>query len=144
MDTDWLDTLSPDIRAALDVADDVLNDFAGSVRMAEALARLAFRRAVQGVSQDSNEYVELGDEDNYEGITEYDINARMNVALRANAEAAKIKELRLQMLEKFEDVVDQPKPANIRFNVVETPKEDQVARLRAIGFYKEAEELENA
>lgn len=146
----WVKSLPNYIREALDVIDDSLNDFSGNVRMAETLAKLAFRRAVSAIVEETEpkqDYVELEDyEANGEELDLKDreliVAARIDQAIRANKEAAKMKEQRVRMIDEFTEVTDMPKPANLTFTVLEPTKRDKIEKLKYLGFYKEAAAIE--
>jgi len=145
----WISSLPQHIQEALDVIDESLNDFAGNVRIAETLGKIAFRRAIDAVAAQSRaeegDYVETEDDLGPIGTTlipDVEVNARMDIALRANREAARIKEQRVRMIDEFTEVTDMPKPANLNFHVIRSSKSEQAKKMRAIGLNKEAEALE--
>lgn len=140
---DWRQSLPDYVKDILDVADDYLNDFAGNVRIAEALNELCFKRAVEGIVAQENEEVEFGAYSS-PSLNEEDMFHRFKLALQANKDSAAVKAKRLEMIDKYEDVNDIPRPILMRFETVEAPRENQIERLKALGFYEEAEELENA
>ncbi|MEK9736246.1 MAG: hypothetical protein VW239_02865 [Candidatus Nanopelagicales bacterium] len=111
------------------IAASSLEDFASNVRQADTLALLTFRRAVDAVNSQGT-------------LTEKDVQARIDLARRANAQAAEVKAQRLEVLDKFENISDAPRPANIEYTVVQAPLRQQIARLRALGYEREAAELE--
>lgn len=152
LNDEWVKSLPNYIREALDVIDGSLNDFAGNVRMAETLAKLTFRRAVSAIVEEgepTKDYVELNDYTSDEPTVkdrELIVAARIDQAIRANKEAAKMKEQRVRMIDEFMEVTDMPKPANLTFTVLEPTKRDKIEKLKYLGFFKEAavvqEELE--
>lgn len=127
----WLASLDPHLQEMLIIASASLEDFASNVRQADTLALLSFRRALDAV----NNPAALG-------LTEKDVQARIELARRANAQAAEVKAQRLEVLDKFENIADAPRPANIEYTVIQAPLRQQIARLRALGYDKEAAELE--
>lgn len=127
----WLASLDPHLQEMLIIASSSLEDFASNVRQAETLALLTFRRAIDAVN-------------NPAGLSEKDVQSRIDLARRANAQAAEVKAQRLEVLDKFENIADAPRPANLEYTVVQAPLRQQIARLRALGYEREASELEAA
>lgn len=79
---------------------------------------------------------------NPQGLSELDISKRLELARRTNAQAAEVKAQRLEVLDRFENIADAPKPANIEYVVVTASRRQQIERLRALGYDRDADELE--
>lgn len=136
----WLSTLPKQVREALEMSPAQMNDFSDNVRMADYLTRLAFGRVVEALEENKQQVVELGPVKEPEPISSAEVNARLALALKANEASAALKEKRIALIDKYESVNDIPIPANIEFHVVESTPEQQKARLKAIGRYKEEEQ----
>lgn len=124
---DWLATLDPHLQEILVLASQNLEDFSSNVRTADALALLAFRRAVDAA--------------NTPGAAEDLILRRLEFARRANATAARVKADRLDVLDRFENIADAPRPANVEFVIVQASPQQQIERLRAMGYEADAEAM---
>ena len=127
----WLASLDPHLQEMLVIASASLEDFASNVRQADTLALLAFRRAIDAVNAPGS-------------LSERDVQSRIELARKTNAQAAEVKAQRLEILDKFENIADAPRPANIEYTVIQAPLRQQIARLRALGYEREAAELELA
>lgn len=125
----WLASLDPHLQEMLVIASASLEDFASNVRQADTLALLTFRRAIDAVNNPGT-------------LSERDVQSRIDLARRANAQAAEVKAQRLDVLDRFENIADAPRPANIEYTVVQAPLRQQISRLRALGYEREAAELE--
>lgn len=125
----WLASLDPHLQEMLVIASASLEDFASNVRQADTLALLTFRRAIDAVNNPGT-------------LSERDVQSRIDLARRANAQAAEVKAQRLDVLDRFENIADAPRPANIEYTVIQAPLRQQIARLRALGYEKEAADLE--
>jgi hypothetical protein len=124
----WLESLPPNVREALTLTSDLIENFASNAQIAEALNQLAFRRAVDGMIDPD--------------LTEIDVSMRMTMALKANRLAAQIKQQRLEVLREFDHVQDVPKPMSVEYNVRLTDVDERIRRLRALGFENKAAMLE--
>lgn len=120
----WLASLDPHLQEILLLAAGSLEDFSSNVRAADALALLAFRRAFDS-----------------EGLDEHEAIKRMEMARKALATAAALKAQRLDMLDKYENIADSPRPANLEYVVIQQSRAQAIERLRALGYEKEADEL---
>lgn len=149
LEDDWVKTLPAHIQEAMDIMDDSLNDFAGNVRMAQTITKLAFRRAMEGLveQEKSGEIVEM-DDDNFYGpaditpaISDEEVNARLAFAMKANKETSKLKEQRIRIMDEFSGVRDLPKPANVNFVQIRPSQREVARRMDAIGFHEEAKNI---
>ena len=125
---EWLASLDPYLQELLLLASSSLEDFASNVRAADTLAMLTFRRAIDAVN-------------NPAGLSELEVSKRLELARRTNAQAAEVKAQRLEVLDRFENIADAPRPANIEYVVVTASRRQQIERLRALGYDREADEL---
>ena len=125
----WLSSLPPNVREALTLTSDLIENFASNVQVAEALNQLAFRRAVDATIDPD--------------MTELDVSMRLSLALKANNSAAKLKRQRLEALRDFEGVQDAPRPINVNYTLKLTEVEERIKRLRALGYENEATKLED-
>lgn len=149
LEDEWVKTLPAHIQEAMDIMDDSLNDFAGNVRMAQTITKLAFRRAMEGIVEQerAGEFVEMAEDEPFYGppdaptITDEEVNNRLAFAMKANKEAAKMKEQRIRIMEEFSNVKDLPKPANVKFIQIKPSKREMARRMDAIGFHEEAENI---
>ena len=107
MDDDdrWFKSLPQDIQNVMTQTDELLSDFAGNVRMAEALNRICFLRVIENSTP-------------IDGETPFFNSKDMSVAVRANEAAARMKEQRIRMLDEFSDRVEKPTPALIRHEII--------------------------
>lgn len=138
MSTHFEDTLPAAIRQMLAVDGSELGDYSDVLRNQTILARLAMRRALKAAAMEEysqEEVVEMGDAveppnpEDVSKITERAVNARMELADRANRTLTDIKTKRLEAIEKFQDkAADKPKPANITFQRVETSPRHLILR----------------
>lgn len=146
----WLQSLPASVRDLLEMTPTQMNDFSDNVRMGDFLSKLAFSRVVEAMEQNKKaaaQVVELDDSpimDQPEMISDGEINYRLSLAMKANEASAKLKEQRVALLDKYSDVSDIPVPIPIEFHVVESTPEQQRARLKALGRYKEEESVETA
>lgn len=127
----WLAGLDPHLQEMIIIASGSLEDFASNVRAADVLALLSFRRAMDAVN-------------NPQGLSETEVSARIELARKTNAQAALVKAQRLEMMDKFENISDVPQPASVEYVVVSAPARQQIERLRALGYEKEAVLMEEA
>lgn len=107
-------------------ADDTFSDFAGHVKMAQALAKTAFKRAMDATH---NPWAQPPDGEGPRVDQEEAANERLNLAIRANESATKLMAQRLEMADKYKLVEKTPVPMAIRLNVVQVAKEEQDRRL---------------
>lgn len=121
----WLASLPARTREIIVLAGETIEKFDGNVKMAETLASLAFMRAVESEAGLSNleakEQAEL-----------------LKVAGNLVRLAADLKERRLDVLDKYDDISDAPKPAAMEFMVVEAGIPEQVRRLISLKMMDEA------
>lgn len=121
----WLASLPARTREIIVIAGETIEKFDGNVKMAETLASLAFMRAVESES----------------GLTTLDTKEQaelLKVAGNLVRLASDLKERRLDVLDKYEDISDAPKPANMEFMVVEAGIPEQIRRLISIKMLDEA------
>lgn len=124
----WIQSLPARTREVMIIAGDTVEKFDGDVKMLETLAQLAFMRAVEADS----DMTDLESEDKV---------ALMKLAGRLIQASAKVKEQRVRIMDEFENLTDQPKPANVEYMVVETSVTEQIKRLLLVGMDTEAEML---
>lgn len=110
------------------MAGETVEKFDGDIKMASSLASLAFKRAVDSEAG----RLDLKPQDQVELL-------KIAGALIRNA--AKLKELRLDIMDKYEDISDIPKPANMNYMVVTVSPRIQVKRLLLVKMDDEAEAL---
>ncbi len=145
----WEDTLPESIQALLEVRDNELGDFAESVRSQTVLARLAYKRALEGAATEAysaGEVVEMGDTTEPPAsapvMRDRDITERINTAVKANKALVEIKKARLEAIEQFQEKAsDKPKPAAITFHRVETSPSILIRRLLILGRKEEAQQV---
>ena len=121
----WLASLPARTREIIVLAGETIEKFDGNVKMAETLASLAFMRAVESEA----------------GMTELDVKDQaelLKVAGNLVKLAADLKERRLDVMDKYENVADAPKPANMEFMVVEAGIPEQIRRLISLRMLDEA------
>lgn len=126
--TQWLASLPPRTREVIVMAGETIEKFDGNVKMAETLASLAFMRAVESESGQS----ELEPKDQVE---------LLKVAGNLVKLSAELKKQRLDVIDQYENITDAPKPANIGYIVVEAGIPEQIRRLIAINMLDEAKML---
>lgn len=106
-------------------AQDNIEKFEGNVQMADVLASIAFKNAVDAgsgkVAMDVKEQTET-----------------MKVAGKLVEIAAKLKEQRIRILDEFKDLTNLPRPANMEYVVVEASPREQIVRLAAVGMVEQA------
>lgn len=110
------------------MAGETIEKFDGNVKMAEALASLAFMRAVDSESGRSE-------------LEPKDAAELLKVAGNLVKLSAEMKRQRLEIIDQFEHVSDAPKPANIGYIVVEAGVPEQIRRFVALNMMYEAELL---
>lgn len=124
----WLDSLPPDAREIIMLARSNVERLDGNVQMADALATLAFKRAVEAGSGVS-------------GLTPKETVDMLKVAGGLVATAANLKEQRIRLNDEFKGILDLPKPANLEYRVVEASPIEQIRRLVAMDMRSQAEVL---
>ena len=107
---------------------ETVEEFSSDVKMMSTLASLAFMRAVDSESG----RVDLKPKDQVE---------LLKVAGNLVAGAAKLKELRLDVIDKYDNISDMPKPANMEYVVITVSPKLQVKRLLLVKMDSEAEAL---
>lgn len=127
----WLAGLDPHLQEMIVIASGSMEDFASNVRAADILALLSFRRAMDAVN-------------NPQKLSETEVSARIELARKTNAQAALVKTQRLEMMDKFESISDVPQAARVEYVIVTAPIRQQIERLRALGYTKEADLMEDA
>ena len=110
------------------MAGETIEKFDGNVKMAEALASLAFMRAVDSESGRSE-------------LEPKDAAELLKVAGNLVKLSAELKRTRLDVIDKYENITDAPKPANIGYIVVEAGIPEQIRRFLALNMMYEAEML---
>lgn len=107
------------------MAGDMIERFDGNVKMADTIASLAFMRAVESES----------------GLSELDAKEQaelLKVAGTLIKLSADLKKERLDVMDKYENIADTPKPANLGYIVVEAGIPEQIRRLIALNMIDEA------
>jgi len=146
----WHDELPQSMREVLRVDRETLGDFSEPVERLEILARFATQRAIEGMAQErysKGEIVEMGNtieppEKEAVGIEEKEISLRFDVAIRANKEVVKARQMRLDMQKKHKDKAsDVPVRANVTFDVRHTAPERKIAALKKLRRFDEAKKL---
>lgn len=112
------------------LAGETIERFDADTRMASVLASLAFMRAVDSEAGRSQDNLEPKDK------TEL-----LKVAGRLVELSAKLKEQRLDVLDRYENLNDVPKPANLEYMVTTVSPKLQVKRLLLVKMDAEAEAL---
>jgi len=122
----WIATLPEEVREIMLLAGETIEKFDGDVRMMSVLASLAFKRAVdseaQRTSLEPKEQTEL-----------------LKVAGNLIRGAAKLKEQRLDVIDKFDNISDLPAPANLQYMTITESPVGQVRRLLLAKMDMEAE-----
>ena len=108
------------------MAGETIDKFDGDVKMASTLASLAFKRAVDSEAG----RLDLKPQDQVE---------LLKVAGALIKMTAKMKEQRLDVLDKYENLSELPKPANMDYLVVTVSPKIQVKRLLLVKMDDEAE-----
>ena len=124
----WLQGLPDHVREAIIMSGETVEEFSSDVKMMSTLASLAFMRAVDSESG----RVDLKPKDQVE---------LLKVAGNLVAGAAKLKELRLDVIDKYDNISDMPKPANMEYVVITVSPKLQVKRLLLVKMDSEAEAL---
>lgn len=110
----------------LEATGDTFSDFAGHVKMAQALSKVAFKRAMDA---SLNPWTQPDATEAPSADAEEAANERLALAIRANESATKLMAQRLEMQDKYKLVERAPMPMAIRLNVVHVDKEEQERRL---------------
>lgn len=110
------------------MAGETVEEFSSDVKMMSTLASLAFMRAVDSESGRTT----LSPKDQIE---------LLKVAGRLGETAARLKEQRLDVMDKYENINDMPKPANMEYLIVTTSPMLQVKRLLMVKMDTDAEIL---
>lgn len=121
----WLESLPERTREVIAMAGDMIERFDGNVKMADTIASLAFMRAVESES----------------GLSELDAKEQaelLKVAGTLIKLSADLKKERLDVMDKYENIADTPKPANLGYIVVEAGIPEQIRRLIALNMIDEA------
>lgn len=124
----WVASLPPDVREILMLARDNIEKFDGNVHMADSLAAVVFKRAIEagaGLSDlEPKEQVDM-------------IKAAGNII----GLAARLKEQRIRVIDEFKSISDLPKPATLEYLIVEAGPREQIIRLLALNMVPQAQEL---
>lgn len=132
---EWLLKLPPGVAEMLEATGDTHSDFAGHVKMAQALAKITFQRAVEAAVSaepivEPNPWAQGNDEGkDKKGQDDEVANARLTLAIRANESATRLMEQRLALQDKYKLVERTPLPMAIRLNVVKVAKAEGERRL---------------
>lgn len=122
----WIETLPEEVREIMLIAGDTVEKFDGDVKMMATLAGLAFKRAVDSESGkttlEPKEQTEL-----------------LKVAGVLVQGAAKLKERRLEVMDRFDNISDMPQPANLNYMTITESPAGQVRRLLLAKMDMEAE-----
>lgn len=121
----WLESLPERTREVIVMAGDMIERFDGNVKMADTLASLAFMRAVESES----------------GLSELDAKDQVELLKAAGnliKLSSELKKERLDVMDKYENITDTPKPANLGYIVVEAGVPEQIRRLVALNMIDEA------
>lgn len=110
------------------MAGETVEEFSSDVKMMSTLASLAFMRAVDSESGRTT----LSPKDQIE---------LLKVAGRLGETAARLKEQRLDVLDKYDNISDMPKPANMEYMEVTGSPALKVKRLLLVKMDVEAEAL---
>jgi len=144
----WQHCLPEEMKQMMEVTDADLDDTADGLRRMETLARVSFRRALEGVAQQQyapSEIVEMGDSRDVPVISplsDKDVSKRVEVALTAEKAVYEMRKTRLELKKEHADKVkDKPKPANLTFQITAPSPSNQVQKLIRLGRTKDAREL---
>lgn len=121
----WIQSLPQRTREVMALAGDTVEKFDADVKMMSTLAQLAFMRAVEADSD----------------MTDLEAKDRVlliRTAGRLLQASAELKEKRVRIIDEFENISDQPKPANVEYLVVEASVTEQIKRLLLVGMTTEA------
>lgn len=124
----WIAGLPDHVREVMVMAGETVEKFDGDVRMMSTLASLAFMRAVNSESG----HVELKPSDQAE---------LLKVAGTLVKASAKLKEQRLDVMDKYDNISDIPKPANLDYVMITVSPKLQVKRLLLVKMDSEAEAI---
>lgn len=125
----WLQSLPERTREIIALAGETVERFDGNVKMAEVLASLSFMRVVDNEANPDPD------------MTTRDRAELLKVAGQLNKLAADLKQQRLDIMDKFENVTDAPRPAAISYMEVEAGIPEKIRRLAALGMTYEARML---
>jgi hypothetical protein len=144
----WEDALPDEMKQMLEVTDTDLDDTTDGLRRMEALTRVSYRRALEGVAQQQytqGEIVEMGDDRDVPVISplsDKDVSKRVEVYLAAEKSLLEQKKMRIELKEKHADKVkDKPKPANLTFQITAPSARNQIQKLIRLGRTKDAHDL---
>lgn len=121
----WLASLPDHVREIMIMAGETVEKFDGDIKMATTLASLAFKRAVDSEAG----RLDLKPQDQVE---------LLKVAGALIKTSAKLKEQRLDVMDKYDDISDIPKPANMDYLVVTVSPRIQIKRLLLVKMDDEA------
>lgn len=124
----WLESLPPDAREIIMLARTNIERLDGNVQMADALATLAFKKAVEGGTGVS-------------GLTPKEQVDMLKTAGGLINIASQLKEQRIRLNDEFKGILDLPKPANLEYLVVQASPTEQIRRLIAMDMRQQAEVL---
>ena len=124
----WLATLPEKTREIIALAGETVEKLDGNVKMAEVLASLSFMQAVEAAN-------------NPEALSPRDRTELFKMAGSLNKLAIDMKQQRLDVMDKYENISDVPRPAALEYLVVETGLPEQIRRLLALGMTHEANML---
>lgn len=124
----WIKSLPADVQEILMLARDNIEKFDGNVHMADSLAAVVFKRAIEAGA----------------GIADLEPRDQIEMVKAAGSIiglAARLKEQRIRILDEFKNISDLPKPAALEYIVVEAGPLEQVRRLLALNMVPQAQEL---
>lgn len=124
----WMESLPDDAREIIMLARTNIERLDGNVQMADALATLAFKKAIEAGS----------------GMAEMTTRDQVEVFKVAGALvniSSQLKEQRIRLNDEFKGILDLPKPASLEYRVVESSITEQIRRMIAMDMRQQAEVL---